>query len=291
MRVTERSRIDAMNLAQGRASARLDKAARVASNGQRVTKPSDDPAAYGAMVRRDYALATLEEHAKIASRAQGELDVVQNVLSTAVDIMARAQETAVNGLNDTTGESGRKLLAEDVRTMRDELLSIANTRYGDKYLFGGSKTDTMPFDQVNGAFYGNDQIVRVPVLAGVTPPSNVSGAKAFTSVGGRDIFADLAALAQALDANDEDAIRTASKPLTDGHAQLVRSQVDAGFSSERFRDAADVLTSTKAAITEQLSKEIEGDPATQLTELTLARTAYERSIAVTKELLAITTTG
>jgi flagellar hook-associated protein 3 FlgL len=175
--------------------------------------------------------------------------------------------------------------------MRQELMAIANTRYGDKYLFGGTRTDSAPFDPTTGAFSGNDQVVRVPVMDGVTPASNISGATAFTSAaGGRDIFADLDALATALSSNDENGIRAALTPLQDGHAQLVRSQVDAGFGAERFRNALDVLMSTKSAIAEQLSKEIEGDPATQLTELNLARTAYEQSIAVTKHILSIKTT-
>lgn len=290
MRVTERSRIGAMLLSQNRASARLDKAARVASANQRVTKPSDDPAAYGAMVRRDHTLAMLEEHSKNATRAQNELDVVQNALSTGVDLITSVQESAVTGSNATSDANSRKLLAEDVRTMREELLSIANTRYGNKYLFGGTRTDAIPFDPATGAFNGNDQIVRVPVLDGVTPASNVSGARAFTTAGGRDIFADLDALAKALENNDVDGIRASLDPLKDAHAQLVRSQVEAGFGAERFRNALDVLTSTKAAVAERLSTEIDGDPAVQLTELTLARSDYERSIAVTKQLLSISVT-
>jgi flagellar hook-associated protein 3 FlgL len=291
MRVTERSRIGAMTLAQNRAAARLEKASRIASDGTRVSKPSDDPAAYGTKVRRDYTLAMLEEHNKIATRSLGELEVAHSALDAAVDIMARAEESAVSGANGTIDPAARKLLAEDVRTMREQLLAIANTRYGDKYIFAGTKSDTIPFDFTTGAFNGNDQIVRVPVMENVTPAANVSGAKAFTVTGGRDLFADLKELADALDASDDNRVRATMKNLQSGHDQLVRSQVEAGFGAERFRSALDVLTSTTTAVAEQLSKEIEGDPATQITELTLARTAYERSVAITKSLLSINSGG
>ena len=290
MRVTERSRLGALTLAQNRASERLDRASRVASSGQRVVKPSDDPAAYGALVRRNHALAMLDEHSKIATRARGELVVVESSLSAGVDIISRAMEAAIAGANSTSDSRSRQFLAEDVRTMREELLALANTRYADKYVFGGTKTDAAPFDTTTGAFLGNDQVVRVPVMEGVTPPSNISGATAFTVAGGRDIFADLEALATALATNDEAGISGALAPLTLNHAQLVRSQVEASFGAERFAQGLDVLMSTKAAITEQLSKEIEGDPSTQITELSLARTAYERSIAVTKQILSISST-
>jgi flagellar hook-associated protein 3 FlgL len=288
MRVTERSRIAAVMLAQSRASTRLDRAMRVASGGQRVTKPSDDPAAYGAMVRSKVALAMLEEQSKNAARVMGELEVAQNALSSAVDVIARAQATALTGATSTTDAASRKLLAAEVRTMRDELLSLANARYGDRYLFGGTRTDAAPFDPVTGAFLGNDQVVRVPVMHGVAPPSNVSGARAFTAAGGVDVFASLAELADALEADDVDRIRAALGPLRAAHEQVVRAQVESGLSTTRFRDALDVMTSTKTAIAERLSEEIDGDPASQLTELALARTAYERTIAVSRQLLAVT---
>lgn len=290
MRVTERTRVGMMTLAQTRASERLDKAARIASNGQRVSKPSDDPAAYGSMIRKNYAIALLDQHSQIATRAEGELDVAEHALSQGIDILSRAREAAIAGANTTADAHARRLLGDEVRMLREQLIGIANTRYENKYVFGGTKTDTPPFDPVTAAFTGNDQIVRIPVLEGVAPPGNVSGARAFTAAGGRDILAELDGLAQALYANDAAGVTARIDALKEGHEQIVRSQVEAGFAAERFRTAGDIIASTRTAIAEQLNHEIEGDPVAQLTELTLARTAYERSVAVTKQLLQIGST-
>ncbi len=291
MRVTERTRIGMLVLAQSRASSRLDEAARIASGAQRVSKPSDDPAAYGSMIRKNYAIALLDQHSEIASRARGELEIAENALSQGLDLIARAREAAIAGANTTADAHARQLLGDEVRTIREELLAIANTRYANKYLFGGTRTDVEPFDPSTGAFAGNDQVIRVPVLEGVAPPGNVSGARAFTAVGGRDIFADLEALTQALYANDAPNIRSAIDPLDVGHQQIVRAQVEAGFGAERFGTAIDIIMSTRTALTEQLNEEVGGDPAAQITEFTLARTAYERSVAVTKQLLQIGSSG
>lgn len=291
MRVTERSRMNMMTLVQSRAAARLDKASRIASGAQRVTKPSDDPAAYGSMIRKNYSLALLEQHSAIATRAQGELDVAQSALSEGIDLIARAREAAIAGANTTADAHARKLLGDEIRIVRDELLALANTRYANKYLFGGTRTDVEPFDTTTGAFVGNDQIVRVPVLDGVAPAANISGATAFTAAGGRDVFADLEALAQALYADDVTKIRDAIDPLDVAHRQIVRAQVDAGFGAERFRTAVDIIASTRTALADQLQQEIQGDPAAQITEFTLARTAYERSLAVTKQLLQISSSS
>ena len=178
-----------------------------------------------------------------------------------------------------------------MKTIRDSLIALANTRYDNKYLFGGTKTDAAPFDTATGAFGGNDQVVRVPVLDGVAPSANVSGAMAFTAAGGRDIIGDLDSLMQALYSNDQAGVLATIDSLELGQRQIVRAQVDAGFGAERFRSAVDVIASTRTALAEQLNKEIEGDPAAQITEFMLARTAYERSVAVTKQLLSIATSS
>ncbi|HVH43892.1 MAG TPA: hypothetical protein VM925_16175 [Labilithrix sp.] len=291
MRVTERTRMGMMLLAQNRASSRLDEASRIASGAQRVSKPSDDPTAYGSMIRKNYTLALLEQHSQIATRAQGELEIAQNSLSESIDLISRARESAIAGANTTADARTRQLLGDEIRTIRNSLMALANTRYSNKYLFGGTKTDAAPFDPTTGTFVGNDQTVRVPVLEGVAPAANISGAQAFTSAGGRDVFADLENLAQALYNNDAAGIQAAIAPLEAGHQQIVRAQVDAGFGADRFKMAVEMIDSTRAALAEQLHQEIEGDPAAQITEFTLARTAYERSVAVTKQLLSIATQG
>lgn len=289
MRVTERSRTEMMTLAQNRASTRLDRASRIAASGTRVEKPSDDPAAYGSMIRKNYSLAMLEQHSAIATRAQGELEVAQTSLSEGIDLLMRAKEVAIAGATTTPDANARKLLGDEIKSIRDGLLSLANTRYENKYLFGGTRTDVEPFDPTTGAFVGNSDVVKVPILDGVSIGTNINGANAFTASGGRDIFAELDALAQALYGNDENAVRDSISGLDAGHQQLVRAQVDAGFGAERFGTAVDMIMTTRTAIADQLQKQIQGDDIAQFTEFTLAKTAYERSVAVTKQLLSIQT--
>jgi len=286
MRVTERSQMNMLMTAQTRAENRLDLAARIAGQASQVAKPSDNPAGYGSMIRKNFALAILEQHIDIATQAQGELDIAQNALSTGINILTRAKEVALGANNTTSDAEARKLAGDEIMMLRGQLLAVANTRHANKYLFGGTKTDVAPFDNT-GTFVGNDQTISVPILEGVSAPVTVSGAKAFTSVGGRDIFSDLDKLAQALYNNDTQGITASLDPLEASNRQVVRAQVDAGFGSERFKNALDVLASTKEAISSQLQQEINGEPTAQLTELSLARSAYERSIAVTKELLSM----
>ncbi len=291
MRVTERTKLAVLIQGQSRAAARLHRASRIAAEATKVQKPSDDPTAFASKVRRDQTLVLLERRSELATHVMSELEVGQNSLSEGIDILAKVREAAMNAGSGTADAKSRALLGESVGALRTALLNIANTRYGSKYIFGGTRTDVAPFDEATGAFVGNDDVNRVPVMDGVAPPANVSGARAFTAAGGRDIFKDLADLQTGLMNNDVDAVVQSLGSIDACSQQLIRSQVEAGFMAERFRTSIDVLASTKMVIVEALSKEITGDPIEQLTELSSARIAYERSVAVTRELLSIATTS
>lgn len=286
IRLTERTKIGMIVDAQNTASRRLEKASRVAASGSNVTKPSDDPTAYSKLVRRQDTLGLMERRQQIADRASGELDVAENALSSAVDLMQSAREVAVAGSSDTADAKSRKVLAQEVEAIRKGMLNLANTRYATRFVFGGTRTDTAPFNDA-GAFAGNDEVSRIPVGEGITLKSNISGAQAFTSAGGRDIFADLSALQTALENNDSNAIASSLDILDQGNNQILKIQVDAGFASQRFKASSELLTESKTSVVTEISREIQGDQIQQLTELSLARTAYEKSIEITRQILSM----
>jgi flagellar hook-associated protein 3 FlgL len=287
MRITELTRFTTIQSARSHAAQRFDKASRVAANGTNVAAPSDDPALYAEKVKADHSLAMIDERTKLATSASNELAVADDALASAVDVMSKARSLAVEGANETLNADDRKVLAQNVSALRDQLIGLANTKYGDKYLFGGTATGAPPFDP-NGNFTGNDGSIRVPVGAGMELTANVSGARAFTTTGGKDVFAELQKLATALSNNDVAGVSGSFTALDASHAQLVSAEMSAGTQAERFQSSVDVMTSAKLSIA-QARQTIDGDPAEQLTNMEVARMTYERSIAVTRELLQTAT--
>ena len=130
--------------------------------------------------------------------------------------------------------------------------------------------------------------MRVPVGDGVSPRMNVSGAKAFTILGGTDVFVELAALDTALSSNDLLGIRSAIGTVQQGYDQVVAVQVDAGLSIERLRSAADVIDTASLTIAQARARDVGADDLAGLaTELSAAGNAYSQSLTVTKMLLSL----
>jgi hypothetical protein len=139
----------------------------------------------------------------------------------------------------------------------------------------------------NGVFSGNPDEVRVDVSDGVSVRTNASGARAFTSVGGLDLFAEMGNLADALERNDLVAVRRGINLVDALHKQVRAVQVDAGLDTERLRSAGDVLGNALAASTEIRARDVEGDVVEAYSALTVTRDAYTRNVEVTKQILQL----
>jgi flagellar hook-associated protein 3 FlgL len=287
MRVTDTMRMLEISRANAQAASRLADATRHAGAGARVVAPSDDPVAYAVAVRRTASLETLRTRTTLSRAAADELSIAERALDGASELMSEAKSLALQGANEALGPADRKLLAERVRAIRESVVELANTRGTRGFVFGGTRTDIPPFDPT-GAFAGNDGQILVPVSDGIAPRANASGAKAFTSAGGRDVLADLEALAAALETDDLASVRASIDAVDAGHAQVVRAQVDVGFAMDRFRVVGDLHEEAAAVLEVTLTKGRGADDLASLfSELNAASSTYQQSLEVTRKLLAL----
>jgi flagellar hook-associated protein 3 FlgL len=287
MRVTNNSRLLSAIRNNAASTTRLTKASRLASSGARVVAPSDDPVAYAKSIRLGSELATLASRSSAARSAADELSIGERALDAVTELLGEAKSLAVQGANGALSPTDRKALAQSVDGMREQLLQLANTRGSQGFVFAGSATKVPPFD-ASATFVGNDDTMRVPISDGIAPRMNISGAKAFTVAGGRDLFADLAALSTALKTDDLAGIRTGMDTIQAGYDQVVAAQVDAGLSIERLQSSADVMETSSLTIDMSRSRDLGADDYAGLaTELAAAGNAYEQSLTVTRRLLSL----
>ena len=161
---------------------RLLRAQSQLSSGLRFTTPSEDPGA----TRR---VLDLERRLAGAIRAQGALETGRVSLDTgavrleeASGLIAEAREHLVQAMNGTLDAGSRALIGQELLSIRDSLLSVANAEFDGQHLFGGSKTGTPPFaEATEGVVYTGDTEEQKLVVGGVETPVNLSGADVFAA--------------------------------------------------------------------------------------------------------------
>ncbi|MGA7122845.1 MAG: flagellar hook-associated protein FlgL [Polyangiaceae bacterium] len=287
MRITEAINLNNVLLSESRASQQLATLTQQASSGLRVSQPSDDPAAYASIVQRNAGIAGVQARQTAATNAGADLDLAGNILDQATTLIQKAQAVAVEQASGTQTPASRSNAADEINALNQQLLALANSQgTGGAYLFGGTKTDTPPFDS-QGNFLGNDGTTHVEVATGVLAASNASGAQAFTAAGGRDVFADIQALSTALSNNDPAGIQTAIGNLNASQQQVIAAQVDTNERADRLHSATTAMGTALTQMQVALAPVQDADAATTLSNLASTQDAYQTAIQVNKQILSL----
>ncbi len=156
------------------------------SAGKQVISPSDAPDQAAAIQRLKSVLNHQDSYLKALTTVKARLEGEDSNLQSVSDMLIRAKELAVQSANDTLNPGNRKALAVELKGLRDQMLSLANSRdTNGNYLFGGSRVKQVPFaqDAIGQVTYKGDQ-TRMQVRVGEqrTIPLNRSGAETFVPV-------------------------------------------------------------------------------------------------------------
>jgi flagellar hook-associated protein 3 FlgL len=267
-------------------SAAQQDASNRALTGNAVNKPSDDPAAAAELARIRASEAQTDAGLKAASTAESDLSLSESVLAQVNDLFTNARELAQEGANASLDASARTNLANQVGQLKAQLVGLANTKGQTGYLFAGSQTTSQPFD-TNGNFSGDDGAHMVDLGSGTPTAVNVSGARAFTAAGGRNVFDDLDQLQAALSANDQTAVANTFAGLEASRQQIVAAQSDAGMRIDRLQTTQDILTQAKTALQTRQQNTAGADQYQAYSDLVTLGQSLEQAVAVAKQVLNI----
>src|SRR4051812_31167216 len=140
MRITDRLLVDKVlaniQLNESRLSTFQDQV----SSGKRISVPSDDPTGtVRSLTLRSNDNETQQSQQNV-DLASAWLNATDTALQDVSSIVQRARELAVQGANETLSQQETSALSTEVDQLIGHVLQLANTRNGDRYIFGGFNT-------------------------------------------------------------------------------------------------------------------------------------------------------
>lgn len=199
MRVTEQSRLANHQRYLQDIGRKLDETQRRLASGRRIERASDDPA--GAAVSMHYrrGIAFEAQMRRNIENGIAFMNVTEAALDGATDALQRARELTVQAANDTLSPEERQTIARELDQLIRHLAQIANTEFGDAYIFSGHRTDTPAYavsgDPPTAITYQGDNGLRVRQISRESQAAvNLIGSDVFGTT-----FDDLIALRDALD--------------------------------------------------------------------------------------------
>lgn len=146
MRITENMRFTAMvgNLFRN-LTLNNDLTEKIASQ-KKVNRASDDPLAVTKIVTMRQSRIAIEQYTKNIESSKTWLSATESTLSGASGLLDTVDRIAVGAMGGDA--STLQISADNIQAIIDSMRSLANTKWGNRYLFSGSREGVEPFTAV-----------------------------------------------------------------------------------------------------------------------------------------------
>jgi flagellar hook-associated protein 3 FlgL len=291
VRVTDRLVFHTATLETGRARDAAQQAQELVSRGTRIQHPGDDPAGSGLMVTFNMSSERFAAISSAAAAASDELSAADGALDGIGTALSRARELAVQLSNSTYSAEQRAGGALEVTSLMTQIVSNLNTRFGNRYLFGGNEDGSPPFDATVdptdptfGNYLGDDGVRQVEIAPGVLQQANVLvGSMSADSADPTSVLKTLQALQAALQANDPAAVQATLDGLDDGIKQVSTARSQAGASMNAFDTATSAAKTASGDDKTRANKQGDVDLVESSIQLQATQTALQASLAATAQ--------
>ncbi|WP_290779842.1 flagellar hook-associated protein FlgL [Exiguobacterium sp. UBA5002] len=115
-------------------------------SGKKIQKPSQDPVVAMQGIRYRTEVREVDQFKKNVDEATGWMDLTDSALDEVTSAMRRINELTTQAANDTYDGTQRKAIQSEVGQLIEHIGTLANTKYNEKQIFSGTKTDTSFID-------------------------------------------------------------------------------------------------------------------------------------------------
>ena len=257
-----------------------------ATSGKKILRPSDDPAGSAAVIRLRTSQAEIAQFEKSATFANQRLTAADTTLNGYESVLERVRVLTTQGLSDTASQTAKNNLATELETLKGKILNIANTRYGDDYLFGGTRLTGAPFDQTTAVANATPTTPQtIQVEPGESPLQVSVVAEDIFSDATSDIFTDITTAVTALRgtgdaAVDRTSLESAMTRLSIYNNQAIEARTKVGVNMDLSQIAQDRLTNSTLSLQEQRGDIEDADFAQTVLEMTKVQTALDATLQI-----------
>lgn len=263
------------------AQGRMDQLQNQLSSGYRIARPSDDPVGIENALRMKSSISHVEQWKANASEGLSFMDTVESTMGDMSSMIQRAKELALQGVNETNSPEDREKIKIEIDQIKEQIVEIANTKIGSKYVFGGTLNEE-PFPKGATVWKGSDDSVKFQVGSSLSLEISVNGKKLFgvnpdDSVG---MFKILEDLSQALDDSNTANINNSIGKLEAQVDNIVNYRAELGARQNRMESIYQQLDTTSFNLTKSLSNILDADIAKTLVDFKSQENVYQAALSV-----------
>ena len=260
------------------------------SSGYAVSSAADNPAATQNLVDLGSSLAAAQAYQSNLGNVQAEASSADTAIASAITLIQSAQSLATQGASSTMTAAQRRNLAVQVQAMQQQMVSLANTNTGGRFIFGGDQDQLPPYQYNASSATGIDALTAAPSTRQIVNPAGAvvyrslsAGAIFDPQSGGvpaaANAFAALQNLQTALQGNDPAGVASVLSSLGTASSWLNQQQVYYGSSGQRLSGEQSSVSSQLTTIQAGISGIRDANIALDATQLTQESTSQQAAMA------------
>ncbi|BAF60292.1 flagellin and related hook-associated proteins [Pelotomaculum thermopropionicum SI] len=250
-----------------------------------VSKTSDDPMIATRVVTLNSVLKQHDQYEQNISDAKNWIETTESTLGNVTDALQRAREQAVYGANGTLDQTSREAIAQEIDNIFDNIVQLANTNFAGRYIFGGTKTTTKPFES-DGEYKGNEGKegeLKWEISQKVEMIVNIDGKKVFgdtSAAGDNGIFTVLNNLRAHLRSGDTQAVSNTDLGELDRVINgILNLRASLGAKANRLETATSQSGGERTNYEALLSKLNDVDLAKVVTDFSMQENVYQAALS------------
>jgi len=277
------------------------------TSGYRISQPSDAPDQISPLLQLQANLNHNQAVVSSLTRVQADLSSADQAMSTAIQLLDQARSLGAQGASGTASDATRINLAQQIQTIQEQMVALANTQVTGRYIFSGDQDASQPYaldlsQAPTVPQNGVDRLLTTPVTASrrielsdrsttvvdQTAQDLFDHRNADDSLAPDNVFAALNALRVALanpsNPNSQANILTAQMSLRTASAYLNSEETFYGNSQNRLAAAVAKINSENLTLQQRISGIRDTDIVQTALELTAAETQNQAAMAAEAKL-------
>ncbi|MHC4742650.1 MAG: flagellar hook-associated protein FlgL [Planctomycetota bacterium] len=159
-----------------------------AATGSKINRSSDDPSTAYRVLGLNSQARTLDGYVETLSMTSSSLEISLTVVEDMISVLADTKANVSQILSGIYDQNSRASTAEQVDNTLEQLITLANMRHMNEYLFSGGDTDSAPYavSRTDGkitsvTYQGSSENRLIEVASGVQSSAYYVGDEIFQS--------------------------------------------------------------------------------------------------------------
>ena len=252
------------------------------ASGKRILQPSDDFASVAQSLKIRETNKEIDNFLRNITLVENKETAAQTALTNIYEAAQDARVEIVRLLNHgVLDQEDAQIVNEYLQGLKHYIINQANTKVGDTYLFGGTKSDQAPF-QTDGSYVGNEDVQTVPISKGYEVEATYNGKKALGAQSGKIKIVEILDYINTqiqnntLNGIDDQLLEEFDKGMND--ISQYRSYI--GAQQKSIEDFRMQHENFKTVYNQMISHFEDTDIAEAVSKLEQTKVAYEASMAV-----------